>query len=263
MNICILKNGAETQGIPRKNIQIGNIAYAGLLKGGICVKQSAFFRKLINKSGHPLSILLYVGYKIMENIWCYWTGEETVNKRSERGLVCFGPVQPSVPTCRRTSAWATWQQATRDPQSEHHRPIGWVTDAHSHTAVCFGRTRRGAEIEMFSTSPQCVIQIGGLERKGEVLSRGFWRMNSFPRMKTLWEVVGGEEKQRRDGCRSGWCDTQGQTWFFRQTLKKPPAVMETMCCDSVSKPQKSCLQSLGTRGLSVTLPEKYVGREWL
>ena len=44
----------------------------------------------------------------------------------------------------------------------------------------------------------------GLGRKDEVLSRG-WRMNSFPRMKTLTdrEKEGEEEKQRRDGCRSG------------------------------------------------------------
>lgn len=36
--------------------------------------------------------------------------------------------------------------------------------------------------------------------------------------------------------------------------------METMCCHFVSKPQESCLQSLGTNVPPVTPPEKYVGR---
>lgn len=40
--------------------------------------------------------------------------------------------------------------------------------------------------------------------------------------------------------------------FFSDRLKKPLAVMETMCCYLVSKPQEFCLQSLGTNETSVT-----------
>lgn len=101
--------------------------------------------------------------------------------------------QPSVPAtlaqlsqslsaspCRKTSAWPTWQQATGN-LSEHRRP-DWLihrhTDAHTYTKPQLFVLDRSGEEGRWRCFPVCDSD-RGLERKGEVLSRGR-RMNSFP-----------------------------------------------------------------------------------
>lgn len=125
----------------------------------------------------------------------------------------------SAPLC--LSASATWQQATGN-LSECHRP-DWLIHTHTYTQththmlrhIClfWMEQERREDVNVFHFSAACDSDRGP-ERKGEVLSRGR-RMNSSPLPDENTHQT-GRQRERRDGCRSGWCDMPGQTWFFRQ-----------------------------------------------